>query len=101
MSFFEEDEKFLQENLFISLVTYNRKDYLKRTLDKLLEDSSPLRNVDITILDNASDDGSSELIDEYCLKYSTLVHIKHNIKDPSQEQSPYLQPSPRHQAMHT
>ena len=59
MSFFEEDEKFLQENLFISLVTYNRKDYLKRTLDKLLEDSSPLRNVDITILDNASDDGSS------------------------------------------
>ena len=79
MSFFEEDEKFLQENLFISLVTYNRKDYLKRTLDKLLEDSSPLRNVDITILDNASDDGSSELIDEYCLKYSNLVHIKHKI----------------------
>lgn len=67
-----------KDKLQINLITYNRKDKLKKTLDSLLDKNSPVKNSYITILDNASTDGSSELIDEYCSKYQNLKHIRHN-----------------------
>lgn len=69
----------LKDKLQIFLITYNRKKFLKRTLDDILDENSPVRNFDIVVLDNASDDGSSELIDEYCKNYSNLKHIRHKI----------------------
>lgn len=68
----------LNDKLEIFLVTYNRRKDLKRTLDSLLAESSPIRTLDVTILDNKSTDGTSELIKEYCAKYPNLKHIRHN-----------------------
>lgn len=64
--------------LEIFIVTYNRKKYLKNTLDQILSDTSPVKNYKITILDNCSNDGSSELINEYIKKFSNIKHIIHN-----------------------
>ena len=68
----------LKDKLEIILVTYNRKSYLQKTLEYLFEENSPVKNLQITILDNKSNDGSSELIDEYAKKYSNLIHIINN-----------------------
>ena len=64
--------------LEIILLTYNRKEYLKKTLEQLFRLTSPIRdNYDITILDNASTDGTSELIVQYCKLHPRLKHIRH------------------------
>ena len=68
----------LENSLDIFLCTYNRKYFLEKTLKSLLARESPLRNLQITILDNASTDGTSELIDEYAQKFSNIKHIRHN-----------------------
>lgn len=68
----------LKDKLKINIVTYNRKNKLKKTLDVLTAENSPVKDFDITILDNASTDGTSELIDVYCSKYPNLKHIRHN-----------------------
>ncbi|MBP3821492.1 glycosyltransferase family 2 protein [bacterium] len=69
----------LKDKLQIYLLTYNRKNELHHTLKTLLSETSPIKNAQITILDNASTDGSSELIDDYCEKFQNLKHIRHNI----------------------
>ena len=63
--------------LEICLITYNRKDFLRRTLTQLLADSSAVKSLPITVLDNASTDGSSELIKEFAAQHSNLTHIRH------------------------
>ena len=67
----------INKKLQIYLITYNRKEKLKFTLNSIMAESSPIRNFDIMILDNSSTDGSSELIEEYCKKYSNIKHIRH------------------------
>ena len=67
----------IKDKLQIYIVTFNRMNKLKYTLDEIL--NSPVKDFDITVLDNASTDGTSELIDEYCQKYPNLKHIRHNI----------------------
>lgn len=66
-------------NIAIYLITYNRKKHLQETFDQILAKTSPIKNFDITILDNASNDGTSELIETYCLRYKNIKHIRHNI----------------------
>ncbi len=68
----------LNEKLEIFIVTYNRKKYLQETLDQLLSAESPIKNLDITVLDNASTDKTPELLNEYCRKYPNLKHIRHS-----------------------
>lgn len=65
----------LKESLDIVLITYNRKDELKKTLNSILSEASPIKDFDITILNNASTDGTTELINKYCEKFSNLKHI--------------------------
>ena len=67
----------MKNTLGILLVTYNRKEYLKRTFKQILAVDSPIKDLDITILDNASTDGSSELIDEYSKSFPNIKHIRH------------------------
>ena len=69
----------LKNKLEILLVTYNRKEYLQKTFNQILSNTSPIKDFDITILDNASTDGTSELIEEYCKKMPNLRHIRHKI----------------------
>lgn len=68
----------LKNKLDIFLVTFNRKDKLCKTLEAIFSKSSPIKDFDITILDNNSDDGTSELIDKYCEHHSNIKHIRHN-----------------------
>ena len=66
----------IRDKLQIYIITYNRIKKFKSTLDTIL--NSPVKSFDMTILDNASTDGTSELIEDYCQKYSNLKHIRHS-----------------------
>ena len=65
----------IDDKLEIIIPTFNRKKYLEQTLNQLLAEESPIKNYPITILNNASTDGSSELIEEYCRKFPNLKHV--------------------------
>ena len=71
-------DKSLNDILEIILITYNRKEYLENTLKQILASSSPLRDLDITILNNKSNDGTNELIYDYCQNFKNIKHIIHN-----------------------
>ncbi|MEA4967872.1 MAG: glycosyltransferase family 2 protein [Bacteroidaceae bacterium] len=68
----------IQNKLEIILITYNRKNYLQRTFDQIFADNSPIKNFNITILDNKSTDGTSELIEQYVKIFPNIKHIIHN-----------------------
>ena len=68
----------IKDKLEIILITYNRKYFLERTLKQLFAENSPIKDFPITILDNKSTDGSSELIEEYRAKFPNIKHIIHN-----------------------
>lgn len=68
----------LKQDLEVFLITYNRKPSLTSTLGQIFNDNSPIKNLDITILDNCSTDGTTELIKEFAGKYSNINHIRHN-----------------------
>ena len=67
----------LKDKLAIFLITYNRRKKLRSTLDSLLK--SPVSDFDITVLDNASTDGSSEMLEEYAKKHENIKHVRHKI----------------------
>lgn len=64
----------IKNNLQIILITYNRKDKLENTFKQIFAKNSPIRDFDITILDNCSTDGTSEL----CKQYPNVKHIRHD-----------------------
>jgi glycosyltransferase involved in cell wall biosynthesis len=68
----------INEKLDIIIVTYNRKEFLKKTFEQIFADNSPIKSFDITVLNNASTDGTFELVEEYRLKYPNLKHIINN-----------------------
>lgn len=68
----------LNDILEIILITYNRKKYLENTLKQIFTSNSPLSGLDITILDNKSTDGTSELIYEYSKYHSNIKHVINN-----------------------
>lgn len=68
----------IKNDLQIILVTFNRKKFLQRTFDFIFANNSPIKDFDITILDNASTDGTSKLCEEYSRKYENFKHIRHN-----------------------
>lgn len=67
----------IEDTLEIILITYNRKDLLEKTFKQIFAEESPIRNFPITILDNKSTDGTSELIQDYKLKFPKINHIIH------------------------
>lgn len=69
----------VKDDLQIYLITYNRKDYAKRTLDYILDETSPIKDFNITILDNASTDGTSEMLEDYCKRFKNLKHVRHEV----------------------
>ncbi len=68
----------LKDDLEIIIITFNRKNKLQKTLDKLLLPESPLKDYEIKILNNHSTDGTTELLEEYASRYSNLKHIVNN-----------------------
>ena len=67
----------LQNQLELFLPTYNRKKCLQHTLAQLTAPESPVRACHITILDNASTDGTKELLEEYAAKFPNIKVIHH------------------------
>lgn len=63
--------------LEIVIITYNRKREIKQTLDSLMASYSPVRRCPITILDNCSTDGASEVCEEFAARYENVKHIRH------------------------
>lgn len=68
----------LETILELFLITYNRKSHLINTLNSIFSQTSPIARLKITILDNKSTDGSTEIIEEYKKKYSNIIHIVNN-----------------------
>ncbi len=64
--------------LEIILITYNRIKHTSRTLETFFADTSPVKNLKWTILDNKSTDGSSDVIRSYAEKFPNINHIIHN-----------------------
>lgn len=63
--------------LEIVIITYNRKREIIQTLESLMASYSPVRCCPITILDNCSTDGASEICAEFAEKYENITHIRH------------------------
>jgi len=68
----------LEETLEIFLITYNRKKHLQKTFDQIFAENSPIKDLQITIIDNNSTDGTFELIQEYTSKFPNVRHIVNN-----------------------
>jgi len=68
----------IKDWLQIFLITYNRATCLDRTLAQVLADDSPVRDFDITILDNASTDDTVNVIRKWQSLRPNLKHIRHN-----------------------
>ena len=67
----------IANQLEIFLPTYNRKQCLEHTLAQLTAPESPVRNCRMTILDNASTDGTKELLQEYAARFANINVIHH------------------------
>ena len=68
----------LKDTLEIILITYNRKPFLQNTFKQLLAETSPVKDLDITVLDNCSTDGTSDYLKELCSKHPNIKHVRHN-----------------------
>lgn len=68
-----------KEQLQIILITYNRSRYLRRTLERILSDQSPIRDYDITIFDNHSTDDTCEIINAFKDNHPNLKHLRHHV----------------------
>lgn len=67
-----------KDKLQIILITFNREKFLSETLARLFCDTSPVKDFDITILDNHSTDGTSLLVKHYQSSHHNLQYICHN-----------------------
>ena len=67
-----------KDKLQIVLITYNRERYLSETLSTLFSEASPVKDFDITILDNHSTDGTRALVEKHQSTHPNLKYICHN-----------------------
>ena len=67
----------IKDKLEIFLVTYNRDNKLEKTFKQIFAADSPIKNFDITILDNNSTDRTFKIIKKYQTKYKNLKYFKH------------------------
>ena len=67
-----------RQDLEIFIITYNRREKLKKTFEQIFDIASPVREFDIKVIDNASNDGTRELCMEYAERFSNLVYISNN-----------------------
>ena len=67
----------IKNQLEIYLITYNRLDKLKNTLERILE--GPIANYDIKILDNTSTDGTKEYCEKFVKEHTNFTYIRNKI----------------------
>ncbi len=67
----------LTNDLTIFLITYNRLKKLQYTVKRLLE--SPIKDYDIKILDNCSEDGTQEFCEKFVQEHQNFKYIRNKI----------------------
>ena len=67
----------LQDQLALFLITYNRSEYLLATLQMLME--SPFQGCRITVVDNCSSDGTSEIIASFHNRFPNFKYLRNRI----------------------
>lgn len=63
------------EKLQIIIVTYNRAKFLERTLNSLLNEASPVRDVDILVQNNCSTDNTEQVCETFKQKFHNFSYI--------------------------
>ncbi len=64
--------------LTIGIPTYNSRNYLKETIDKTLAQIGSSDDVELLICDNASNDGTQILVEEYMQKFPAIIrYVRH------------------------
>ena len=63
--------------LELFLITYNRKEKCRQTLQTILGNDSPVKDLPLTILDNCSTDGTSEMLAELAKTHTNIRLIRH------------------------
>jgi len=58
----------------VAIITYNQKEYLKECIESILEQDYP--NIEIVVADDASSDGTQEMLQEYNKKYPEKFVLK-------------------------
>lgn len=66
----------ISNKLEIIIPTYNRKPYITHTLEQLTAADSPVKNCSITVLDNASTDGTRELLVDFARQFPTIKPVR-------------------------
>lgn len=71
----------LKESLQILIPTYNRSAQLQGMLETLLADSSPVKNCEIKIIDNASTDNTAEICKQFSERFANvrIVRNRYNL----------------------
>ncbi len=59
----------------VVVATYNRADFLARTLRSLLRQTIPHGDFEIIVVDNNSTDGTRELVAKYCSRHSSIRYM--------------------------
>ena len=67
----------MKNELELFLITYNRKEKCRQTLQALLADNSPVKALPLTILDNCSTDGTGEMLAEFAAQHPHIRLIRH------------------------
>lgn len=67
--------------LSIIMPVYNSQKYLKDSLDSIVNQSIGVENLEVIIVDDASTDGTADIIDEYASRYSNFkaIHLTENM----------------------
>lgn len=66
----------ISEKLEIFLITYNRAKKLENTLNQVFAENSPVKNFDITIIDNNSTDSTKDVVFKFQALNSNLKYEK-------------------------
>lgn len=69
-------DKKIEQLLDILIITYNRAPKLELTFEQIFEDNSPIKNFEITVIDNNSIDNTALIVQRYQKKYTNLKYIK-------------------------
>ena len=66
----------IDDKLQIILITYNRQEHLRKTFEQILCDTSPIKNFDILILDNNSNDKTKDVADDFARNHPKIKYQK-------------------------
>lgn len=66
----------IKDKLDIFIITYNRANHIQETLEQILAENSPIKDFDITIIDNNSTDNTAEIIHKYQQQHPNILYKK-------------------------